>query len=59
MTYIRSLPSDRQQLVILKFVEGLPNSEIALIMNRSEGAVKSLYHRTLESLRQKMDQNER
>jgi len=59
MTYIRSLPSDRQQLVILKFVEGLPNSEIALIMNRSEGAVKSLYHRTLETLRQKMDQNER
>jgi RNA polymerase sigma-70 factor (ECF subfamily) len=59
MTYIRSLPSDRQQLVILKFVEGLPNSEIALIMNRSEGAIKSLYHRTLETLRQKMDQNER
>jgi len=56
---IQSLPAERQQLVILKFVEGLSNSEISLVMNRSEGAIKSLYHRTLETLRQKMNQSER
>ncbi|MEA4909144.1 MAG: sigma-70 family RNA polymerase sigma factor [Chloroflexi bacterium] len=48
---IRKLPPERQQLLILKFVEGLSNAEIAVIMGRSEGAIKSLYHRTLLGLR--------
>lgn len=48
---IRRLPPDRQQLLILKFVEHLSNSEIGQIMGRTEGAVKSLYHRTLLALR--------
>ena len=51
---IRRLPSDRQQLLLLKFVERMSNSEIGLVMGRSEGAVKSLYHRTLISLRDEM-----
>ncbi len=60
MKAIRKLPPERQQLIILKYVEGLSNSEIGLIMRKSEGAIKSLYHRTLESLRseiEKMDQS--
>lgn len=48
---IRSLPSERQTLLILKFVEHYSNAEIGEIMGRSEGAVKSLYHRTLLALR--------
>jgi RNA polymerase sigma-70 factor (ECF subfamily) len=48
---IRSLPEDRKELIILKHVEGLTNSEIGQIMDRTEGAIKALYHRTLESLR--------
>ncbi|UCD98069.1 MAG: sigma-70 family RNA polymerase sigma factor [Chloroflexota bacterium] len=48
---MRRLPADRQQLILLKFVEHLSNAEIGQIMGRSEGAVKSLYHRTLLSLR--------
>jgi len=48
---IRQLPAERQQLLILKFVEGMSNAEIAMIMMRSEGAIKSLYHRTLLTLR--------
>ena len=51
---IRRLPADRQQLIILKFVEHLSNIEIGQIMGRSEGAVKSLYHRTLLSLRDEL-----
>lgn len=57
---IRYLSPDRQQLLILKFVEGMSNAEVAVIMMRSEGAIKSLYHRTLLALRdemQKMDHN--
>ncbi len=49
---IRRLPEDRQQLLILKFVERLSNAEIGRIMGRSEGAIKSLYHRTLLALRE-------
>lgn len=48
---LRGLPADRQQLIILKFVEHLSNAEIGQIMGKTEGAVKSLYHRTLASLR--------
>jgi len=48
---IRRLPDDRQQLLLLKFVERLPNAQIGDIMGRSEGAIKSLYHRTLVALR--------
>lgn len=48
---IRRLPADRQELLILKFVERLSNSEIGNVMGRSEGAIKSLYHRTLLALR--------
>jgi RNA polymerase sigma-70 factor, ECF subfamily len=55
---IRQLPPERQHLLILKFVENLSNAEIGQIMGRSEGAVKSLYHRTLLSLRDELgDQN--
>ncbi len=52
---IRGLPSERQTLLILKFVEHLSNAEIGEIMGRSEGAVKSLYHRTLTSLRDEVE----
>ncbi len=51
---IRRLPADRQELLILKFVERLPNAEIGEIMGRSEGAIKSLYHRTLLALREEL-----
>lgn len=51
LTLIHGLPPERQQLLILKFVEHLSNAEVGQIMGRSEGAVKSLYHRTLLSLR--------
>lgn len=48
---IRRLPEERQQLLLLKFVDNLSNAEIGLIMERTEGAIKSLYHRTLIALR--------
>jgi RNA polymerase sigma-70 factor (ECF subfamily) len=55
LTVIRRLPPDRQQLLILKFVDHFSNAEIGQIMGRSEGAIKSLYHRTLLSLRDKYE----
>lgn len=51
---IRRLSPDRQQLLLLKFVEDLSNAEVAEIMGKSEGAIKSLYHRALIALRAEM-----
>jgi RNA polymerase sigma-70 factor (ECF subfamily) len=51
---IRTLPTDRQELLILKFVDGLSNAEIGRVMGRTEGAIKSLYHRTLLSIRDEL-----
>lgn len=48
---IRKLSNDRQMLLILKYVEDLSNKEIGDVMGKSEGAIKSLYHRTLLELR--------
>jgi RNA polymerase sigma-70 factor (ECF subfamily) len=48
---LQSLPLDRQRLLTLKFVEGLPNAEIGRMMGRSEGAIKALLHRTVATLR--------
>lgn len=55
---IQKQPDERQQLLILKFVEHLSNQEIAVIMGRSEGAIKSLYHRTLLSMRDDLENGE-
>lgn len=51
---IAKLPADRQQLLILKFVEQMANAEIARVMGRTEGAVKALLHRTIESLKSEL-----
>ncbi len=51
LTVIRQLDSPRQELLVLKFIENLSNAEIGAIMGRTEGAIKSLYHRMLLALR--------
>jgi RNA polymerase sigma-70 factor (ECF subfamily) len=51
---VRQLPDDRQQLLILKFVERMSNAQIGEVMGRTEGAIKSLYHRTLNALREEV-----
>lgn len=54
---IRELPEDRQQLLILKYVERMSNAQIGKIMDKTEGAVKSLYYRTLSSLRDSLGED--
>ncbi len=49
---VRQLAPDRQQLIVLKHVEGMTNAEIGEVMERTEGAIKSLYHRALVALRE-------
>jgi RNA polymerase sigma-70 factor (ECF subfamily) len=51
---IRGLDSARQTLLILK-AQGHSNAEIAFVIGRTEGAVKSLYHRTLAELHEMLE----
>ena len=48
---MRFLTDEQQQVVVLKFVEGLSNAEVAEILGKTEGAVKALQHRALAALR--------
>lgn len=50
-TAIRYLTPDQRQVVILKFLEGWSNVEVAETLNKPVGAVKSLQHRALGALR--------
>lgn len=56
LAVIRKLSPERQHLLILKFVEQISNAEIAVIMGKSEGAIKSLYHRTLLAIKKDLEE---
>jgi RNA polymerase sigma-70 factor (ECF subfamily) len=47
---IESLSGDQQQVLTLKFVFDFSNAEVATILGKTEGAIKSLQHRALASL---------
>ena len=48
---LKHLTDEQRQVVVLKFIEGFDNRSAGQIMGRSEGAIKSLQHRALGSLR--------
>src|SRR5438552_14515337 len=47
---IENLSDEQQQVLTLKFVFNFSNGEAATILDKTEGAVKSLQHRALASL---------
>jgi RNA polymerase sigma-70 factor (ECF subfamily) len=51
---IESLSHEQQQVLTLKFVFNFSNGEAATILDKSEGAVKSLQHRALASLQKQV-----
>lgn len=48
---LKHLTDEQRQVIVLKFIQGFDNRSVGRIMGRSEGAVKSLQHRALGSLR--------
>lgn len=49
---LKVLPYDQRLVFILRAMDGLSYAEIASILNRPRGAIKSAYHQARESLRQ-------
>ena len=50
LAMIEDLSPDQQQVLTLKFVFNFGNAEVATILGKTEGAIKSLQHRALASL---------
>ncbi len=53
---IEDLSHEQQQVLTLKFVFNFGNAEVATILGKTEGAVKSLQHRALVSLQKQLQQ---
>jgi RNA polymerase sigma-70 factor (ECF subfamily) len=51
---IEKLSAEQQQVLTLKFVFNFPNAEVATILGKTEGAIKSLQHRALVSLQKQL-----
>jgi len=52
MQKLKLLNEQQRQVILLRFIEGMSIAETAKIMQKSEGAIKALQHRSLENLRQ-------
>ena len=48
---LQRLPDDHQQVLILRFVEGLPAARVAVIMGKRVGTVRVIQHRALGHMR--------
>jgi RNA polymerase sigma-70 factor, ECF subfamily len=53
---LRALTPDQRQVIMLKFVEGWSNDQVSVALRKPIGAIKSLQHRALESLRRALKQ---
>ena len=51
---VEALPEDQRKVILLRFAEEKSIREIAAALNRSEGAVKQLQFRGLETLRARL-----
>ena len=52
---LSALSTDRRQVLLLRFVDGLSAREIGAVLGRSEGAVRVLQHRALRELGTALD----
>jgi RNA polymerase sigma-70 factor, ECF subfamily len=55
---IERLSPEQQQVLTLKFVFNFPNADVANILDKTEGAIKSLQHRALASLQKQISQKD-
>jgi DNA-directed RNA polymerase specialized sigma24 family protein len=53
------LPPNQQDALLLRYTSDLKIKEIACILKKSEGAVKSLLHRGLRNLHSKLSHGEK
>ncbi|MCD4752894.1 MAG: RNA polymerase sigma factor [Anaerolineaceae bacterium] len=52
---LRQLTENQQEIIIFKFFEGYSNAQVAQLMGKPIGAIKSLQHRGLAALRRALE----
>ena len=55
ISWIHDLPTDQRAVLLLRLVSDLPIAEVALVVGKSQGAVKALHRRGLNALRRRID----
>jgi RNA polymerase sigma-70 factor (ECF subfamily) len=55
---LKQLPDEWRQIILLRFVEGLPFDEVATIVGKSSGACRVTQHRALARLRELLKEEE-
>ena len=51
MAAMPRLTENQRQVILLKFIEGFDNAEVAALLEKTEGAIRVLQHRALAALR--------
>lgn len=52
---VKKIPAEQQEAVLLRYLDEMEIKEVAQILNKSEGAVRVLIHRGLESLKKVLE----
>lgn len=55
MKVIQTMEPSDQEVLLLRFVDGLSNAEIATLLNKEEGAIRTKISRSLAKLRKKIE----
>jgi RNA polymerase sigma-70 factor (ECF subfamily) len=55
---ISRLTEEQQQVIVLKFVEGLDTSQVAQLLDKQEGTIRALQMRALRNLRRLLESQE-
>jgi RNA polymerase sigma-70 factor, ECF subfamily len=53
---LAALSDDFQTLLVMRFMQGLPHSEVAAVLNKSEATIRVMQHRALQALARELGQ---
>lgn len=56
---LTKLKSEHRDVVVMRFIEGYSALEVAQLLGKTEGAIRTLQHRALERLRREFDSSQR
>lgn len=56
---VRLLPSEQQECIVLRFLQGMSVAETAGVMRRGDGAIKALQYRAIKALAKQLEEGGR
>lgn len=56
---LTKLKPEHREVIVMRFIEGYQATEVAALVGKTEGAIRTLQHRALERLRREFDRAEK